>query len=471
MGWTGSDTVRLRDALELSRQQFADRLGVSLGVVKKWASRGETIVLDEFHAGLMDTALTRATPVQRSRYLAVRQQVVALAPGAVEVLAPQFDWGADPTVLAANLTRRDLLVDRRTVGQAIASMIVGVSLLEPLERWLMRDQALPAPLVAGAGTEEIGQLENVAQAFHEWDDAHGGGLRRMAVVGQLREVSDLLQDRQPATIERRLLRVQALLAETAATMSWDSRRPGDQETAQGYYLLAVRAAKQAGDPALCANAMAGIARQLLSLDHYGTVTERAQLQHDRATDALEIVRLAQDRLSDRVTPTVRALLATREAWAYAKLGRPEAFRRACEKAEDAYADAAPADDPYWVQYFDAAELTGTIGGRLLEIARNDTDFAGEAAETITSAIALRRPDRRRSSALDHLGVLEARLIEGEIEEACRLGHAAVDAAGQTASDRVRRKLTRIYDRTGQLASIRDVTTLRDRMRPLVGAAT
>jgi len=35
----------------------------------------------------------------------------------------------------------------------------------------------------------------------------------------------------------------------------------------------------------------------------------------------------------------------REAWAYAKLGRVSAFRRATAKAEDALIEAKPSEDP------------------------------------------------------------------------------------------------------------------------------
>jgi hypothetical protein len=258
--------------------------------------------------------------------------------------------------------------------------------------------------------------------------------------------------------------VLALLAETAATMSWDS---GLQTAAQEYYMLAVGSAKAAGDPALCANAMAGLARQLLSLDHYGTAARRQDLEHQRAVDALEVIRLAQDQFGDVVSPTVRSMLYTREAWAYGKLGRPSAFRRTCEKAHREFAEATPESDPYWIQYFDAAELGGTLGGRLLDMARSDPSFAGDAAQEIKRAIELRTPTRLRSSALDKLGIVEARLLEGELDEAARLGHEALATVEKTTSDRVKKKLVKVYSRTDQIAGVRCIGELRDRLRPLL----
>ncbi|WP_210744885.1 hypothetical protein [Nocardia flavorosea] len=234
-------------------------------------------------------------------------------------------------------------------------------------------------------------------------------------------------------MEKRLWGVLAQLAETAATMSWDS---GQQATAQQYYALAARAASHADDPAFCAFALAGMARQLLGLDGDAG-----------AADALELVRIARDRGTGALTPTVEAMLYTREAWALSKLERPSGFRRACEKAKEEFAASQPATDPFWVNYFDAAELAGTIGGRLLDMSRRKPVFAGEAAEQIALAVQSRRSDRIRSTALDRLGLAEARVIQGEVEEACRVGHDALDVVEQTRSDRVRVKVGKLYKRT------------------------
>lgn len=47
----------------------------------------------------------------------------------------------------------------------------------------------------------------------------------------------------------------------------------------------------------------------------------------------------------------------------------------------------------------------------------------------------------------------------------------LDTVGKTSSDRVRKKLQKVYDRTGQLAQVGQVAELRDRIRPMVGATT
>lgn len=363
-------------------------------------------------------------------------------------------WGpADTVEIVSQFTRRDLSLDRREVARVLAGVVFGSALLEPLERWLAGATEKPRVGRPGSvGYQEVEQIENTARIFRDWDDQFGGGLRRKAVVGQLNEVADLLRDSHPVKIQRRLFGAMAQLSETAAMMSWDS---GHQALAQRYYVLALRASKAAGDRAFGANVMAAMARQLLYLNH--------------PSDALELVRLAQDDAAGYATASVRSMLYSREAWAYARLGRLSAFRRATDKAEDALTEAKPAEDPYWIIYFDVAELEGTTGGRLLELAHRDKRLADETAERISQAIALRRPGRLRSSALDQIGLAEARLIEGEMEEASRLGHQAVALVEQTTSDRVRVKLAGLYQHSNAHVDVPVIASLRDRIRSLCAA--
>ena len=378
-----------------------------------------------------------------------RSAPVALNDGDVSL------WCApgDTVEIVSQFTRKDLTLDRREAARLLAGVVFGGALLEPLERWLSGGgEKLATGRPGSVGYQEVEQIENAARVFRDWDDQFGGGLRRKAVVGQLNEVADLLRDSHPVEIRRRLFGAMTQLAETAALMSWDS---GHQGLAQRYYVLALRASKAAGDRVFGANIMAAMARQLLYLGHTG--------------DALELVRLAQDDSADYATASVRSMLYTREAWAYAKLGRVSAFRRVTGKAEDALTDAKPAEDPYWITYFDVAELEGTTGGRLLELAHQDKRLADEAAGRISRAIALRRPGRLRSSALDQIGLAEARLIQGEMDEASRLGHHAAALVEQTPSDRVRLKLAELYQYSNVHADVPVIASLRDRIRSLCAA--
>ena len=116
-----------------------------------------------------------------------------------------------------------------------------------------------------------------------------------------------------------------------------------------------------------------------------------------------------------------------------------------------------------------AELQGTTGGRLLELAHDDPTLADETADRIGQAVALRRPGRLRSSALDQIGLAETRLIQGEMEEAARLGFEAAAVVEQTPSDRVRVKLAELYQHSNASADLPVIAGLRDRLRSLLAA--
>ncbi|MGP3991990.1 helix-turn-helix domain-containing protein [Streptomyces sp. 3N207] len=375
-------------------------------------------------------------------------------PGERQPADDDVPWRPDATVaLAGNLTRSDLVMDRRGASRALAAAAVtGTALLDPLEAWLQSAAASSRTRRVGRlGTRDVEQLEQTAQAFRRWDHQHGGGLRRKAVLGQLAEVAAALNEHQTDAVEGRLYRVMAHLSGTAATMAWDT---GYQRRAQDYYRLALRSAHAAEDLIFGANVLAGMARQMLY---------RGQPQ-----DALELVRLAQEGSRRVAGPRVRAMLHTREAWALAAMGRTAAFRRATEQAREALAATAAHDDePYWIAYFDEAELAGVTGGRLLDLARQDRDHAEGAADHIRQALDRRGPEAARSHALDRIGLAECHFLAGDITGAVQETHRAADAATQTASARVRDQLGELYSYTVGHSKARAVRDVRDRLRDLL----
>ncbi|MEU8133201.1 hypothetical protein [Streptodolium elevatio] len=357
------------------------------------------------------------------------------------------------TDMVRRYTRSDLVMDRRTAAVAVLAGSLGPTLVESLERWLRDDPKEQwSGRARGVGEDEVSQLEHAARVFRQWDHQFGGGIHRKAVVGQLSEVADLLKVPHPRRIQRRLYAVMAELAGSAATMSWDC---GMQKTAQDYYLMAVQSAKAAGDRPYGAKVLAGLARQYLYLD--------------RANDALDIIRLARDGAQGHATPAVMSMLHTREAWAYAKLGRVEAFRRATATAEDTFANAVATDEPHWIAYYGEAEIAGVTGGRWLELARFDPKYAEPARRNITQAIETRGRTGLRSLALDRIGLAEVLFIQGDHSAGVRAASGAMDVAEHTQSGRVVEQLRGLYGYTAARASYPGIRDLRDRMRDLLTA--
>ncbi|WP_330287659.1 hypothetical protein [Streptomyces sp. NBC_00576] len=162
------------------------------------------------------------------------------------------------------------------------------------------------------------------------------------------------------------------------------------------------------------------------------------------------------------------MLHTREAWAYAAMGRGAAFRRATAEATEALSDAEALEEPYWIAYFDAAELAGVTGGRLLELARQDPrQYADAAADSIRHALATRGPEAGRSHALDLIGLAECHFLQGDVTSAVDRTRAAADAAGRTQSNRVRTQLGQLYPYTVRRNTSRAMSEARTMIRDVL----
>ncbi|CAM5707632.1 hypothetical protein SBADM41S_07362 [Streptomyces badius] len=315
-----------------------------------------------------------------------------------------------------------MLARRGFLGSSLA-LAAGPALIEPMQRWLV-----PVP-VQGTGEPEapaadhrpsrlsppeLDLLESTTAMFRQWDAQCGGGLRRKAVVGQLHEVTDLLQEPQPGPTAQRLFRCAAELAELAGWMSYDV---GLQPTAQKYFVLALHAAKEAGDKPLGSYILSSMSRQMI---HLG-----------RPDDALELIHLAQYGSRDCATSRTQAMLYAMEARAYANMGQPSKCKRAVRMAEDTFLDAGldGEPEPDWIRFFSEAELNGenTHSYRDLDyVASRSPTYASLAEPVMEKAVELFGEDdeHQRSYALNLIGMATVHLLPartGAVHRARRTG--------------------------------------------------
>ncbi|MFJ1737890.1 hypothetical protein ACIOG4_04415 [Streptomyces microflavus] len=144
---------------------------------------------------------------------------------------------------------------------------------------------------------------------------------------------------------------------------------------------------------------------------------------------------------------------------------------ATAKAAEALADATPnEEEPYWIAYFDEAELAGVTGGRLLDLARQDPRHHAErAADEIRTALFSRGSEAGRSHALDRIGLAECRFLIGDVGGGAEETHRAVSAARLTQSGRVRAQLGQLYPYTAGHQASRSVREARDSIRDLLSS--
>ncbi|MET9733955.1 hypothetical protein ABZZ79_25875 [Streptomyces sp. NPDC006458] len=371
-------------------------------------------------------------------------------------------WTGPQTVaLLSEFSRSDLMLARRGFLGTSLALSAGPSLIEPMQRWLVpvAPGPVPQPETGGPATRARGELsrpeldllESTTVMFRQWDAQCGGGLRRKAVVGQLHEVTDLLQESQPEATSRRLFKVAAELAELAGWMSYDV---GLQPTAQKYFVLALHAAKEAGDRPLGSYVLSSMSRQMI---HLG-----------RPEDALELIHLAQYGSRDCASPRTQAMLYAMEARAYANMGQPGKCKRAVRMAEDTFTEADEWDepDPDWIRFFSEAELHGENSHSfrdLAYVAGRSPAYASLAEPLMQRAVELFAKDseHQRSYVLNLIGMATVHLLRREPEQSTVLAAEAMRVAKKVRSERVNTRIRKTVDTAvrdfGDLAEVLDLT--------------
>lgn len=372
-------------------------------------------------------------------------------------------WTGPQTVaLLSEFSRSDLMLARRGFLGTSLALSAGPSLIEPMQRWLVPGSATPHREPEPASSRRIGRLsrpeldllESTTAMFRKWDAQCGGGLRRKAVVGQLHEVTDLLQEPQPEATTRKLFKVAAELAELAGWMSYDV---GLQPTAQKYFVLAVHAAKEAGDKPLGSYVLSSMSRQMI---HLG-----------RPEDALELIHLAQYGSRDCASPRTQSMLYAMEARAYANMGQPGKCKRAVRMAEDTFADADDWDepDPDWIRFFSEAELHGENSHSyrdLAYVAGRSPTYASLAEPVMQRAVELFSEDgeHQRSYALNLIGMATVHLLRREPEQSAVLAEQAMQIAKKVRSERVNTRIRKtVYTAVRDFGDLAEVVDLTDKL--------
>ncbi|MFF0224615.1 hypothetical protein [Streptomyces sp. NPDC004629] len=370
-------------------------------------------------------------------------------------------WTGPQTVaLLSEFSRSDLMLARRGFLGNSLTLSAGPSLIEPMQRWLVPSPPSPrsepetpaeSRRPGRLSKPELDLLDSTAMMFRQWDAQCGGGLRRKAVVGQLHEVTDLLQEPQPEATTRKLFKVAAELAELAGWMSYDV---GLQPTAQKYFVLALHAAKEAGDKPLGSYILSSMSRQMI---HLG-----------RPDDALELIHLAQYGSRDCASPRTQSMLYAMEARAYANMGQPGKCKRAVRMAEDAFAEADEWDepDPDWIRFFSEAELYGENSHSfrdLAYVAGRSPAYASLAEPLMQRAVELFATDHehQRSYALNLIGMATVHLLRREPEQGTAYAAQAMSVAKKVRSERVNTRIRKTVDTAvrdfGDLAEVIDLT--------------
>ncbi|CAL9554641.1 55.5 kDa and 49.5 kDa sporulation proteins [Streptomyces sp. enrichment culture] len=459
-GWSKGELAR--QVNRRARQMGAHHISTDTSRVRRWLD-------GEQPREPVPRILSELFSERFGSVVAIEQLGLRTAHQTPSVSGVDLPWAGPQTVeLLGEFSRSDLMLARRGFLGTSLALSAGPALIEPMQRWLVPTPAAePAAARGGQGggalgghrpprlsEPELDLLETTTVMFRQWDAQCGGGLRRKAVVGQLHEVTDLLQETHPAPVMKRLFKVAAELAELAGWMSYDI---GLHPTAQKYFVLALHAAKEAGDKPLGSYILSNMSRQMI---HLG-----------RPEDALELIHLAQYGSRDCAGPRTQAMLYAMEARAYANMGQPSRCKRAVRMAEDTFEDIGPGDapEPDWIRFFSEAELNGENSHSfrdLAYVAGRSPMYASLAAPVMERAVELFGRDEvhQRSYALNLIGMATVHLLQREPEQAASYVDRALVVAGKVRSERVNTRLRKTVDTAArEYGDVAEVVRLTDHL--------
>ncbi|MER7773102.1 tetratricopeptide repeat protein [Kitasatospora sp. NPDC096140] len=293
----------------------------------------------------------------------------------------------------------------------------------------------PVPPLRRVGAAEVFGVEQAVRDIRLADDAHGADALYELAGQSLRNAYVLLNEGEySAATERRL---QAGAGELAISVGWlahDSNRLAD---ARSFYSEALATARMAGDSALEAHVFCNSA--FLARDA------------GRPREALRAAQAGQVAARGLGSERLLALLAMREAGAWALLQDRAACERALGRAYALFGRGHSEADPEWMSFFGEAEIAGLQSQ--CWSALGDWDRASEQAGL---AMTLQEPHFLRNRVLYTAELAHDRLGRGDLAGAAHHGSSAVALFADVRSARIRSMLADTAGRLRPHAAVPEV---------------
>jgi hypothetical protein len=331
-----------------------------------------------------------------------------------------------------------------------ASVTPAASAERVAHEWLITEPPQVYEVRAGRriGARLLGEIEARVARLRQLDDFVGGEDLGHVVGAELAVTAGLL--REASYRERDGRRMLAAFADLCQISGWIASDAGEHVVAERRYLTGVRAAFAAGDKALAANLLSSLSYQVANVGD--------------ARQAVMLARSACAGATREATPLMRALLAERVAWAYARLpdgqGSGEC-ERALGAADDAYGDHGPGvAEPPSVYWLGRGEMDVMTGRCYTELARP------LKAEPLLVAVLARYDDAyAREKALYQTWLAETYLHARELDQAADAATRALDLSLRVHSARSRSRVQHVRGRLRpHQASSGAVRAFEDRCR-------
>lgn len=317
----------------------------------------------------------------------------------------------------------------------------------PALRWLTAP-AEPINVERPSDPAEVHSIRDITSLFRRLDNQWGGGHTRSTVVQYLAtELPPLLHGRHADGIEAELMSAIAELTHLAGWMAYDLELHG---LAQRYLIQALRQTRAAGDIALGAEILSGMAQQAIYVG--------------QPHEAVDLARAAGFGARKASLPTLISETLITEARALAKLRDHKPALHNVAAAERALDSAEPDAVPPWLRYFDEAYLSAQLGHCLRDLG----DLSAAERHAHRSLRMATGYTRGRTFNLTLLAGIHVK--QGELEHAAVVGNQALDSAVSVKSERARHRLHDLFTALLPYAGQPAVSEFTDRARDVVATS-
>ena len=430
--WFGAELRHHRKHSRLSQDELGQRVytsGSKIGKIEK-AQRGCSVELAE----ALDRELGTGGVLARAWRL-IEAQADIRPPEAdtfenhgsgvdVSPVVREMLDAHSSTAPGESVDRRSLLV--ASAGLAAGAVLAdgGVSSARPQLDLMAQVDQIATACIRMSGQRRIGRadlarLGAVHDLYQSLDYQYGGGLVHRSLNRVADAAAALLDSSYPDRLRSELF---TTIANIRLLAGWTAFDMCDHSTAQRHFAAAERLA---------------VSTENMSLAVFVHYCQARQFQHQRHNrDAVEVLRLASDRVRSTATPGTEAVLNATIATSFAALGDRAAAIDSLNHANDGFDRIVSGDEPPWISWIDRAELDAQFGRVYRDFARQDPRFADEAAEWTCKAIEGFDEGMQRSSVLNQVGLCSAWFLAGEPDTALDIGARLVADDGQVLSQRV-----------------------------------